>query len=125
MIIMNQYKKFNEFSIYNSIDNVYSNGFKIHQYTYILSQLQNIQFACQLAVKEASTKLILQEFYTCFINTNLDICWRCDCYDETVGDTVETDAFVLSKHYCDCARINLSTNDMKLYNNDGKPMVTL
>ena len=77
-----------------------------------------MQLAFELAAKQASIKHILSEFYTGFINTNLDIGWRCDSCDETIDDTVETDAFVLSKHYFDCARMN--SNDIKLYNNDGQ-----
>ena len=40
----------------------------------------------------------MQEFYTCFINTNLGTGWRCCSCDGTIDDTVETDAFVSSKH---------------------------
>ena len=84
----------------------------------MLSQLQNMQLASQLAVKQASTKHILSEIYKGFINTNLDIGCRCEYCDETIDDTVETDVLVLSKHYFDCARMN--SNAMQLYNNYGQ-----
>ena len=91
-----------------------------HQYTAIQSQLQNMELAFQLAVKEASIKHVLQVLYTGFINTNLDIGWRCSFCEEKIDETVKADAFVLLKHYLACVRMNSNTNDIKLYNNDGQ-----
>ena len=83
-----------------------------HQYNHILSQSQNME--------EASIKHILQGLYTGFINTNLDIGWRCSSWEEKIDDIVKEHAFVLLKHYLACVRMDSNTNDMKLYDNDGQ-----
>ena len=59
-----------------------------------------VQLLAQVAIREASNKRILEEFYAGFINTSLDIFVRDDCCDEAIGEGA--DVSVVSRHYFSC-----------------------